>query len=49
MALGARGKVMIVVPDHNLVVVTMGDTAQEQSGNNLGTIMHAIQSFLPND
>jgi CubicO group peptidase (beta-lactamase class C family) len=47
LALGARGKIMIVMPDHNLVVVTMGDTDQEQSGNFLGRIMHAVDGFLP--
>ena len=47
MALGARGKVIIVVPDHNVVVVTMGDTAQEQSANYLDKIMRAVFSFLP--
>lgn len=47
MALGARGKVMIVVPDHNLIMVSMGDTAQEQSGNFLGKMMRAVHSFLP--
>jgi CubicO group peptidase (beta-lactamase class C family) len=47
LALGARGKIMIVIPDHNLIVVTMGDTDQEQSGNFLGKIMHAVDSILP--
>lgn len=47
MALGARGKVMVVMPDHNLVVVTMGETPQEQSAHYLSTIMRAICSFLP--
>ncbi len=46
LALGARGKIMVVVPDHDLIVVTMGDTPQEQSGNYLGTIMGAAASLL---
>ncbi len=47
MALGARGKVMIVVPDHNLIMVSMGDTPQEQSGEYLEKMMRAVHSFLP--
>lgn len=47
LALGARGKVIVVVPDHNVIVVTMGDTPQEQSANYLETIMRAVFSFLP--
>jgi CubicO group peptidase (beta-lactamase class C family) len=47
LALGARGKVMIVVPDHNVIVVSMGDTPQEQSANYLDKIMRAVFSFLP--
>ncbi|MEM7366011.1 MAG: serine hydrolase [Pseudomonadota bacterium] len=42
MALGARGKVMIVVPDHELIMVSMGDTEQEQSANYLGTMMQCV-------
>ena len=42
VALGARGKVMIVVPDHELIMVSMGDTAQEKSANYLGTMMHRV-------
>jgi CubicO group peptidase (beta-lactamase class C family) len=49
LALGARGKVMIVVPDHNLIMVSMGDTDQEQSGNFLGKMMRAVHGFLPED
>lgn len=46
IGLGARGKVLVVVPDEQLIVVTMGDTAQEQSADYLGTIMRAIASFI---
>jgi hypothetical protein len=38
---------MIVVPDHNVIVVSMGDTPQEQSANYLDKIMRAVFSFLP--
>ncbi len=47
LGLGARGKVLVVVPDEQLVVVTMGETAQEQSANYLSTIMGAVESILP--
>ena len=47
MALGAHGKVMIVVPDHNLIMVSMGETPQEQSGAYLAKMMTAVYSFLP--
>ena len=47
LGLGARGKVLIVIPDHHMVVVTMGDTDQEQSADFLSTIMHAVHGFLP--
>jgi CubicO group peptidase (beta-lactamase class C family) len=46
IGLGARGKVLVVVPDEQLIVVTMGDTPQEQSAGYLGTIMHAVASIL---
>lgn len=46
MALGARGKVMVVLPDHNLIAVTMGDTAQEQSSNYLRTIVESVCSLV---
>ncbi len=46
LALGARGKIMIVVPDHNLIMVSMGDTPQEQSGDYLEKMMRAVYSFL---
>ncbi|MBD3646453.1 MAG: hypothetical protein HUJ31_03150 [Pseudomonadales bacterium] len=42
MALGARGKVMVVLPDHDLIAVTMGDTAQEQSANYLEIIVRNV-------
>ena len=47
MALGARGKIMIVVQDHNVIMVSMGDTPQEQSGKYLEKMMRAVYSFLP--
>ena len=47
MALGAFGKVMIVCPDHNLIMVSMGNTPQEQSGNYLERMMTAVSSVLP--
>ncbi len=47
MALGARGKVMVVLPDRNVIMVSMGDTPQEQSGNYLRKMMTAVNSFLP--
>jgi CubicO group peptidase (beta-lactamase class C family) len=46
MALGARGKVMIVVPQHNFIMVSLGDTAQEQAGNYLSTMMRAVYSLF---
>ena len=46
-SVGARGKVLVVVPDHNLVVVTMGETPQEQSGNYLARIVDAVLSIFP--
>jgi CubicO group peptidase (beta-lactamase class C family) len=42
--LGARGKILVVVPDHDLVVVTMGDTAERGA---LPRVWKAIASFLP--
>ncbi|MCB1691608.1 MAG: serine hydrolase [Pseudomonadales bacterium] len=42
LALGARGKVMVVLPDEDLVAVTMGDTAQEQSANYLDIIVRNV-------
>ena len=41
--LGARGKVLIVVPEYDIVVVTMGET--EDSGW-LASVWSAIASFL---
>ncbi len=46
IGLGARGKVLVVVPDEQLIVVTMGETPQEQSADYLGTIMQAVASIL---
>ena len=42
--LGARGKVLVVVPEHDIVVVTMGET--EDPGS-LPRVWSAIASFLP--
>jgi CubicO group peptidase (beta-lactamase class C family) len=47
LAMGARGKLMYVVPDHDLVVVTMGDTDGPQAGAFVQRIWQAIASFLP--
>jgi len=47
MAMGARGKLMYVIPDHDMVVVTMGDTDGPQSGPFVHRIWSAIESFLP--
>lgn len=46
MALGARGKVMVILPDEDLILVTMGDTPQEQSANYLGTIVENTLSLV---
>ncbi len=42
--LGARGKVLVVVPEHDIVVVTMGETDDPGS---LPRVWSAIASFLP--
>ena len=42
MALGARGKVMIICPSDELIMVSLGETPQEQSGNYLATMLRAI-------
>lgn len=47
LALGARGKVMVVLPEQGLIAVTMGDTAQEQSADYLKTIVGSVLSVLP--
>jgi CubicO group peptidase (beta-lactamase class C family) len=44
-AAGARSQLIFVVPDHNLVVVTMGNT--ERGGTPTHDIWDAILSFLP--
>lgn len=46
LALGARGKVMVALPDHDLVAVTMGDTPQEQSANYLGIIVRNVVELV---
>jgi CubicO group peptidase (beta-lactamase class C family) len=47
LAMGALGKLMYVVPDHDLVVVTLGNTGGSQSGPFVARIWDAIASFLP--
>ena len=46
LGLGARGKVLVVLPEERLIAVTMGDTPQEQSANYLETIVSAVVSLL---
>ena len=47
LAMGARGKLLYVVPEHNVVVVTMGDTDGPQAGPFVDRIWNAIASCLP--
>jgi hypothetical protein len=35
LGLGARGKVLVVLPDQKIVAVSMGETPQEQSNTYL--------------
>ena len=42
--LGARGKILVVVPEHDIVVVTMGET---DDAGSLARVWSAIASFLP--
>lgn len=46
-ALGARGQMVFVIPDHNMVVVTMGETPGGGEGEPTERIWGAIDSFLP--
>ena len=46
-AAGARSQLIYVVPDHNVVVVTMGNT--ERGGTPTHAIWDAIASFLPEE
>lgn len=46
LALGARGKVMVILPDHDLVAVTMGETPQEQSSNYLDIIVRNVVALV---
>ncbi len=46
LGLGARGKVLVVLPEQGLIAVTMGDTAQEQSADYLQTIVGAVLDLL---
>ncbi len=46
LGLGARGKVLVVLPEERVVAVTMGDTPQEQSANYLETIVGAVMSLV---
>ena len=45
--LGARGKILVVVPEHDLIVVSMGETGDGSSAGVLPRIWRAIASFLP--
>jgi len=47
LAMGALGKLMYVVPDHDLVVVTLGKTLGDQAGPFVAHIWDAIASCLP--
>ena len=42
LGLGARGKVMVVLPDEQLIAVTMGETPQEQSHSYLDRIVENV-------
>jgi CubicO group peptidase (beta-lactamase class C family) len=46
-ALGANGQLIFVVPDHNLVVVSMGHTPGSGEGSPTAKVWEAIASFLP--
>ena len=46
LGLGARGKVMVVLPDEQLIAVTMGDTSQEQSKSYLSQIVDNVLSLV---
>lgn len=45
MALGARGKLMMVLPDHGMVVVALGETQGAQA--QILALWDAIEMFLP--
>ena len=45
-AAGANSQLIFVVPDHNTVVVTMGNT-RTRDGGPTGKVWAAINSFLP--
>ena len=45
LGLGARGKVLVALPDQRLVAVTMGDTPQEQSESYLEAIVSSVLSL----
>ena len=45
MALGARGKLMMVLPDHDMVVVSLGETQGTQA--QILALWDAIEMFLP--
>jgi len=46
LGLGARGKVLVILPDQRLIAVTMGETPQEQSNTYLTTIVDSVISLL---
>ncbi|MDC0987340.1 hypothetical protein OAS67_08765 [Alphaproteobacteria bacterium] len=45
MALGARGKLMMVLPGHDMVVVSLGETQGTQA--RILALWDAIEMFLP--
>lgn len=48
-ALGANAQIIFVVPDHDLVVVSMGFTAGSGEGSPTSRVWEAIASFLPRE
>ncbi len=46
LGLGARGKVLVVLPDQKIVAVSMGETPQEQSNTYLTRIVDSVLSLL---
>ena len=45
-AAGANSQLIVIVPDHNTVVVTMGNT-RTRDGSPTNKVWAAISSFLP--
>ena len=48
-AAGANSQLIFVVPDHNMVVVTMGNTRRRGGANPTAAVWAAIRSFLSED